>query len=324
MPRRVPGAGLLVAALLLGACELCLHGDRFLHRYRSVFAAGRAMDKLLALERGPAHVLAVGNSRVDNGFHPRMFEEKSGLPAFNLGLPGAEACNMEGALERLSKRGVLGSGRVGAVLFGVDEAFFQRSGGLGYEVFYDRPARLLQHGRYADWLRSRIRLWGYTDSLRTLQEPAKLLRFARASVRPVESWGGNASATAGFRAADEVTNQDAAQVRAQGHGGHRAPDPQLLECFSGSLELLLARGVEVAVFPTPSLLGPNPFAGDAGGAASPYARVRRELAARGVRFLDVNFDDLLQGLYFANPGHLNREGAALFTTRLAVAFARGD
>lgn len=316
---RAPFAGLIIAVVLLGAVESCLHADWFLYRYRSVFAAGRAMDKLLALERGPPSVLAVGNSRVDNGFHPRIFKDRTGLKAFNLGLPGAEACNVEGVLERLSTHGAFGKGRIEAVLFGLDEAYFQRTGGLGYEVFFDLPARLLEQGRYVDWLRSRIRLWGYTDSLRTLQEPAKLVRFAEASVRSVESWGGNARDTSGFRAADEVTNQDAAQIRAQDRARHRPPNPELVQCFKGSLDRLLGQGVKVAVFPTPSLLGPNPFAGEAGGAASPYARLKQDLAARGIEFLEPEVGDLLQGSYFANPGHLNREGATRFTTRLASA-----
>ena len=210
-PWRAPFVGTLVALLLLAGVEYVLHTDAFLYRYRAVFAAGRAMDKLLALEAAPPTVLAVGNSRVDNGVHPEVFARETGLRAFNLGLPGA----VEGVIERLAERGMFGPGRVEQVLFGLDDGYFQRVGGLGYEVFFDRRERLLEHGRHRDWLRSVLRLWGYVDSLRTLQEPAKLIRFVEATFGDVASWGGNARDNAGFRAADEVGNQDAGQAAAQ-------------------------------------------------------------------------------------------------------------
>lgn len=318
-PWRVPFAGLAIAALLLAGVEAFLHTDSFLYRYRSVFAAGRAMDKLLALEANPSAVIALGNSRVDNGFHPDVLQQEAGLKAFNLGLPGAEACNMEGVVARLAARDSLGQGRIERVLFGLDEGFLQRTGGLGYEVFFDEPARLLDHGRYRDWLRSRIRLWGYTDSLRTLQEPAKLLRFIEASTGEVESWGGAARENSGFRAADEVTNQDAAQVaRQNADTRHPPPEPEVLECLWATIEQLQASNVAVNVFLTPSLRGTNPFAGEAGGPDSPYARIKNELVARGVAMLEFDVDDMLEGEFFANPGHLNRAGAVQFTSRLAA------
>jgi hypothetical protein len=316
---RSPFAGLAIAALLLMGIEAFLHSDSFLFRYRSVFAAGRAMDKLLALETEPKAVVALGNSRVDNGFHPEVLQQQTGREAFNLGLPGAEACNVEGVVGRLAARDKFGAGRIEQVLFGLDEGFLQRTGGLGYEVFFDEPARLLAHGRYTDWLRSRIRLWGYTDSLRTLQEPAKLIRFIEASFGEVESWGGGARETSGFRAADEVTNQDAAQVDRQNRNTrHPPPDPEVLECLWATIEQLQAINVAVNVFLTPSLRGANPFAGAAGGPGGPYARVKNELLARGVKILEFDVGDILAGKFFANPGHLNRAGAVEFTSRLAA------
>jgi hypothetical protein len=316
---RAPFAGLAIAALLLAGIEAFLHTDSFLYRYRSVFAAGRAMDKLLALEAKPRAMIALGNSRVDNGFHPEILEQETGLEAFNLGLPGAEACNMEGVVARLAARGSFGQGRIEQVLFGLDEGFLQRTGGLGYEVFFDKPARLLDHGRYTDWLRSRLRLWGYTDSLRTLQEPAKLIRFIEASSGEVESWGGSARHTSGFRAADEVTNQDAARIAEQNRSTrHPPPDPEVLECLWATIEQLQASNVAVNVFLTPSLRGANPFAGQAGGPGSPYARVKDELLGRGVKILEFDVDKILDGKFFANPGHLNRAGAERFTRALAA------
>ena len=317
---RAPFAGLAIAALLLAGVEAFLHTDYFLYRYRSVFAAGRAMDKLLALEAKPKTAIALGNSRVDNGFHPDILQQQTGLEAFNLGLPGAEACNMEGVVACLAARDGFGQGRIERVFFGLDESFLQRTGGLGYEVFFDKPARLLNHGRYTDWLRSRIRLWGYTDSFRTLQEPAKLIRFIEASFSEIDSWGGSARQTNGFRAADEVTNQDAAQVDRQNRNTrHPPPAPEVLECFWATIEQLQARNVAVNVFLTPSLRGANPFSGEAGGPDSPYSRIKDELVARGVTTLEFDVSDLMAGQFFANPGHLNRAGAVQFTSRLAAA-----
>ena len=302
-----------------------MHTDAFLYRYRSVFAAGRGMDKLLALEAEPRTVIALGNSRVDNGFHPGILRQESGLEAFNLGLPGAEACNLEGIVARLAARDRFGKGRIEQVLIGLDEGFLQRTGGLGYEVFFDEPARLLAHGRYTDWLRSRIRLWGYTDSLRTLQEPAKLLRFIEASLSEVESWGGNARETSGFRAADEVTNQDAAEVVRQSRDmRHPPPDSEVLECFWGTIERLQDRNVTVNAFLTPSLRGANPFAGAAGGPESPYGQIKHELTARGVTILEFDVSDLMDGKFFANPGHLNRAGAVQFSRRLAAKLTQNE
>ncbi len=322
-PWRLPFAGALIALLLLAGVEAVLHTDSFLYRYRSVFAAGRAMDKLLALEAAPATVLAVGNSRVDNGIHPEVFLRETGLRAFNLGLPGAEACNVEGVVARLLARNLIGPGRVEQVLFGLDDGFFQRVGGLGYEVFFDDRARLLAHDRHRDWLRSVLRLWGYSDSLRTLQEPAKLIRFVQATFGEVASWGGNAKDTAGFRAADEAMNQDEAQVRVQSAATHRAPDSEVLECFWASVARLQTAGASVTVMFMPTMLGANPFDAATAGPGDPYARVRRELMSRRIRVLGLDLAEFADARYFANAGHLNREGAERFTARVSARYSAG-
>ena len=322
-PWRTPFGGVLIAALLLAGVEAVLHSDAFLYRYRSVFAAGRAMDKVLALEAQPATVLAIGNSRVDNGIAPAVLRRETGLEAFNLGLPGAEACNLEGVVARLEAHGVFGPGRTEQVLIGLDDGYFQRVGGLGYEVWFDDRARLLDQGRHRDWLRSVVRLWGFADSLRTLQEPAKLIRAVEASFREVESWGGNARHTAGFRAADEVANQDAAQIDAQNSASRRPPDPEVLECFWATTERLQAANVAVKVFFTPSLRSANAFDGDAGGPDSPYGRMKADFTARGIDVLEFDVRPIIAAQFFANPGHLNREGATRFTALLSAQLGAG-
>jgi len=107
---------------------------------------------------------------------------------------------------------------------------------------------LLAHQRYGDWIRANLHLWGYADSLRSLQEPAKLTRFAEASIGEVQSWGGSARQTSGFRAADEVANQDAAQAATQGNTTRQPPDAQVVECLQGTVTRLQRVGVEVKFF----------------------------------------------------------------------------
>ena len=65
IPRLPPGLGAafwLVVAILL-CFEAALHSDTLVHRYRSVFATGRAMDKVLQVERQTPRILFVGDSR---------------------------------------------------------------------------------------------------------------------------------------------------------------------------------------------------------------------------------------------------------------------
>src|SRR5258705_10973381 len=88
-----PGLGAAFALLLWLAAEAALHTDEFSYRYRAVFAAGRAMDKLNYVEANTPTLLIVGNSRVDNGFDPgaiasRLSVENRGQ-VFNFGLPGS-------------------------------------------------------------------------------------------------------------------------------------------------------------------------------------------------------------------------------------------
>ena len=77
-----PGLGrsFWFALLLLLGVELALHNDTVMHRYRSVFAVGRAMDKLHYVETQPPGVLFLGNSRTDNGIDPRAVSRVLGAP----------------------------------------------------------------------------------------------------------------------------------------------------------------------------------------------------------------------------------------------------
>jgi hypothetical protein len=62
--RLPPGLGraFWLALLLVGGVEASLHSEAVIHRYRAVFALGRAYDKLHFAERHPPRILFVGKA----------------------------------------------------------------------------------------------------------------------------------------------------------------------------------------------------------------------------------------------------------------------
>lgn len=110
-----PGAGLLVALLLLGAVECWLHTDSFLLKFRSVFAAGRAMDKVVYVKHHRPELLILGNSRADNSFRPGRCWRMSNL-SWNVehsasAFRGPICGVLSGIVERLDHAAVFGEGR---------------------------------------------------------------------------------------------------------------------------------------------------------------------------------------------------------------------
>ena len=99
MPRSgwlyLPWAGAALGLILLDAVEACLHTDGFLHRYRSVLAVGRAMDKLAYVETQAPGMLIVANSGIDHAFDPATVQTNlPGTPpgqVFNFDMPGTDA-----------------------------------------------------------------------------------------------------------------------------------------------------------------------------------------------------------------------------------------
>jgi len=152
--------GAIFAVLLILMCELCLHTDSFLLKYRSVFAAGRLMDKLDALSELPIDVLLLGNSRIDNGFDPFILKEMTGLNTFNLGIPGANAEVLYGIVSRLDNEGAFGRGKINKVLLGLDESVFQSGDSLGYGVFVANRNALLQGYQFKELFYTYFRLLG--------------------------------------------------------------------------------------------------------------------------------------------------------------------
>ena len=165
-----PGLGAAFALLLLLVPEAVLHTDEFFFRYRAVFAAGRAMDKLSYVEANAPTLLIVGNSRVDNGFDPGAIASRLGTEnrgrMFNFGLPGSDTRTLFGLLTRLDRKELLGPSRIEVVLIGLDEGYLQPADALGYEVFFADRATMFEKGEYRDLARSLLRLWGYSDNLK--------------------------------------------------------------------------------------------------------------------------------------------------------------
>ena len=315
-----PGLGVAFALLLLLGAEAVLHTDAFYYRYRAVFAAGRAMDKLRFVESNAPSLLIVGNSRVDNGFDPGVIAKQLGADnrgrIFNFGLPGSDARTLFGLLARLDREQLLGPSRIAAVVIGLDEGYLQPPDALGYEMFADRAA-MRNRGEYRDLLRSLVRLWSFSDNLKELREPAKLERFVAASRGSVEPIGGGAAEFAGYRAGFGGL-QDTAQIGMQEAASRKPPDPVRIDYLFRCLELLQARGVRVAIVYPPLLERDVLYLAADDPEAWPYLAVAKQLRARGVPLIALEPGIRRDPVEFINAGHLNDRGAKRFSALLAL------
>jgi hypothetical protein len=315
-----PGLGIAFALLLLLLIEATLHTDAFALRYRAVFAAGRAMDKLTYVESTVPGLLIVGNSRVDNGFDPEAIAARLGVAKhgriFNFGLPGSDTRTLFGLLTRLDRRKLLGPSRIEAVVIGLDEGYLRPADSLGYEVFFADRTTMLASGEYRDLARSLVRLWGFSDNLKELREPAKLERFIQASRSSVEPIGGAAAQFAGYRAGFGGL-QDAAQMMMQEAGSKEPPDPTRIDYLKRSLDLLEARGVRVAIVYPPLLNREVLYLAGDDEAAKPYLDVAGQLRARRVSLIGLEPGVRRDPAEFINAGHLNDRGAKRYSALLA-------
>lgn len=221
MKRKVGGA--VFAIILLLMFEFFLHTDSFLLKYRSVFAAGRLMDKLDALSELPIDVLLLGNSRTDNGFDPFLLKETTGLNTFNLGIPGANAEVLYGIVSRLDNEGMFGREKINKVLLGLDESIFQPGDSLGYGVFVANRNALLQGYQFKELFYTYFRLLGYGGQLKELREPEKLIRFFKATYQEIEPMGGSARKNYGFRPGERGKFQNDQQLLLQEAGAQNSP-----------------------------------------------------------------------------------------------------
>ncbi len=310
--------------LLLGI-EVWLHTDDFLYRYRSVFAAGRAMDKIKYVEATSPRLIVTGNSRVDNGFDARHVGAILGLSpleTFNLGLPGANARHLEAIFQRLDQAGKLSSGQIEMVVFGLDEALMQAEDTLGYGVFFSDPAALLAERNVAGALTTTFRFWGYAGNLKELREPEKAGRFAQATFKPVEPVGGAASEFQGYRAGFGAGQfQNATQVARQEETAIAPPSPVVAQSFLRILDLLRSRGVKVAVVLPPLLERDVLYLNDSLPSARPYLELAREIAGQGVPILVLDAGAPRDPLDFINAGHLNDRGAQRYSALLGQKLA---
>lgn len=315
--RLPPGLGgaFWLAMLLLGLIELSLHNEAVIHRYRSVFAVGRAYDKLHFVESVPPQILFVGNSRTDNGIDPNTVSKN--LPAkqlhsFNLGLPGANALVYHGLICRLDGKSLLGRQAINTVVLGLDEGALQDDNSLGYVGFMADRVALWEFGRYQDWLGSHLRLWSYSGNLRQLREPEKALRLIEASFRSLDPVGGAAGAYLGYRAGFGAA-QNEVQIMQQEHSAQQPPSPDVVAFLWRAIDLLQSRGVRVIVTIPPLRDRPSSFV-DSSPAAEPYRVLLAGLQQRGVIVLTTPVD--FSPSEFVNAGHLNDRGAQRYSAEL--------
>jgi hypothetical protein len=317
-----PGAGLLVALLLLLAVESWLHTDSFLLKFRSVFAAGRAMDKVVHVEDHRPGLLILGNSRADNGFDPRTvlahFEPGLARGAFNLGLPGADMRVLSGIVARLDRAAVFGEYGTRIVLLVLDESLLQSIDTLGQDVFFAGAGRLWAEGQYHDAFRATLRLYGYADNFRQLREPAVLQRFITALHKDVDPVGGSAAEHLGYRAGMGAL-QDEAAARQQEAGSRAPPSDVNVRQFWRTLDLLDSRGVRVVVVHPPLLNREVLYLTPERPEAAPYLAISQELDRRSVAQIALDPGGPRDPKEFVNAGHLNDRGAQRYSALLGQA-----
>lgn len=296
-----------------------MHTDNFLHRYRSVFAAGRTMDKVLYAERHCPGMLIIGNSRADNGFDPRTLGQHLDFPVpggiFNLGLPGADAGVLSGVLQRLDGAGCL-TGGVRYVVLSLDEAIVQAVDTLGQDVFFASRRDMLADARYLDAARATLRLWGYSANFRQMREPATAQRFFKASLGSVEPMGGGAALHLGYRAGTGAL-QDADAALRQEAGSRLPPDANNLQHLFRMLDLLAERAVRVAIVFPPLLNREVLYRAESTLASAPYLTIATDLRRRNLPMLALQTGAPPRPAEFVNAGHLNDRGAKRYSTLLA-------
>jgi len=306
------GRSFWFAVLIILCVELALHSEFVMQRYRSVFAVGRAMDKLHYVESHPPGVLFMGNSRVDNGIDPRVVSLALGQPvtySFNLGLPGANLLIWHGMVVRLERQGLLGAKGVHTVVLGLDESALQEDNSLGYVGFFADRAALWASGRYQDWLGSYLRLWSYSANLRQLREPEKVLRFIEASKQQLDPVGGAAAAHFGYRAGFGAAQNQAQTVR-QEDAAQQPPAPAVVDFLWRTVDLLQSQGVRVFVT-IPPLRDRDSAFFKPGTTAAPYRTLLTHLQQRGVTLLPAPTGYVPAD--FINAGHLNNAGAQRYS-----------
>lgn len=311
-----PACGALFAVFLLLLTEISLHTDTFLFKYRSVFAAGRLMDKLEAVNTLPVNLLALGNSRTDNGIDPIVIKQTTHDNAFNLGVPGANAAVLYAIVLRLKNQGLLGPNRIAKVLIGLDESIFDAEDSLGYRVFFADRFTLLGNGEYRAWLSTVFRLLGYGPQIKELREPEKLLQFVRASYQEIQPIGGSAILNYGYRPGEREKFQNDQQLLLQEAGTMKAPDPIIEGYLWKIIDLLKEQKVDITVFFPPLLNRDVLFLNPENPKSIPYIAISKKLQSMEIPILKPSQNVKFDVSEFANAGHLNKKGATRFSKML--------
>lgn len=279
------------------------------------------MDKLLFVEKNVPDILIIGNSRVDNGIDPRTLKSDlqldPGCQIFNMGIPGANAKIFFHIFKRLESANALGRDGIKSVIIGLDEAFLQREDSLGYSIFFSSYRNLLFEKDFKTLLSSSLRLWSFSQNLKQLREPAKLIRFLQASIYSVEPVGGGAKEHLGYRAGFTGEFQDVEQISMQETSYSKAPSQEVIDYFWGLLELLRSTNISVTIVYPPLLNRELLYLLPGQKDAAPYVDIYYRLCDMNIPQIQMS-DGLPKSVDdFANAGHLNDKGAQRYSKLLA-------
>jgi len=265
-------------------------------------------------------IVFMGNSRVDNGISPEVVSSTLNMnqgEVFNLGIPGQNTRVLSGVVRELEHRGALSAVQLQCVMIGLDATLFYPVDSLNYSIFLADRWEMAAAGEYRDLFSSVFRLWGFSPNLKGLREPARIQGFIAATLTDREPWGGSVRDNLGFRAKQERLTS--AQIKAvPDQGTPETLDIQARAYLLAAIDRLVARGISVGVFFTPQYRRSNGFEWS-GSDNDTYRQLLADIQTRGVALVHVADMDTYGADLFANPGHLNEEGARRYSTALAQA-----
>lgn len=321
--KNVFSRGIAVALLILLGFELYLHNDDFLYRYRSVFAVGRAADKLFYVERVQPKIIFFGNSRVDNGVDPRLVAKEMGLPdeeVFNFGVPGSNTRILAGLAKEMAERRVFQRRDPQYIVLGLDESWFTLADDLNYSIFFADRLALLKNGEWRILAGSILRLWGFAINLKGLREPSRMLSFLRATLEDRDPWGGPLTENRGFRAKQGELNEDDLRVAGLRKEVAKIGSPLTIDYFFDLIDTLTGEDVQVLIY-VPPYYGERPGFFERRDEPA-HRRIIDYLEAKGIPVLQVEVEPPLTQHEFADLGHLNPKGSERFSKAMGRVLAQ--
>jgi len=310
--------GILVATLLLILVEFAFHQDEIVQKYRSVFAAGRLMDKIDYINNYKPKLIVAGNSRIDNGIDPMTAKNlisSDSVDIFNLGIPGSNMRVIQGVTNYITANNNPLNSVSDHILIGLDPGLFILEEQLGYSIFFGDRKEMWNQQDFHWLLASIFRLWGFSPNLKGLREPDKLQKFIKASFSQVEAWGGDVTTNKGFRAEEGILSVKE-QHNTEDFKNTMVLDNRAINYFMKIINDLKNQDIEVAIFyplvykngkviPVSELFEPDDL-----------QLITDFLKKKNIRFIsDIETDDFTFNDFF-NPGHFNSKGAEKFTRKL--------